>query len=64
MKKTWGRIPGLSTGCGVFLILEDDMLVVRARFSEKNGPPRIGRVTLDSNKFYTFTDFTPSNALK
>lgn len=37
MKKTWGRIPGLSTGCGVFLILEDDMLVVRARFSEKNG---------------------------
>jgi len=39
-------------------------LIRSSRFDEKNGPPRIGRVTLDSTKFYEFTGFTPSDALQ
>ncbi|MFC1589900.1 SDR family oxidoreductase [Candidatus Omnitrophota bacterium] len=40
-----------------------ECLVGASRLDEKNGPPRIGRVTLDSAKFYGFTGFTPSAAL-
>ena len=43
---------------------QEEYLIRSSRFSEKNGPPRIGRVVLDSTKFYEFTGFTPSNALK
>ena len=39
-------------------------LIRSSRFDEKNGPPRIGRTTLDSTKFYEFTGFTPSDALQ
>lgn len=38
-------------------------LIRSSRFDEKNGPPRIGRVVLDSTKFCEFTGFTPSHAL-
>jgi len=36
-----------------------EYLIRSSRFDEKNGPPRIGRVTLDSSKFYEFTEFVP-----
>ena len=53
---------------GAYLVEErgyqEEYLIRSSRFNEKNGPPRIGRVTLDSAKFYEFTGFTPSNALK
>ena len=42
----------------------EEYLIRSSRLNEKNGPPRIGRVTLDSTKFYEFTGFTPSNALE
>ena len=42
----------------------EEYLIRSSRFAEKNGPPRIGRVALDSTKFYEFTGFTPANALK
>ena len=32
----WPRIPGLSSGCGVFLLVTGGLLIVRVRFSEKN----------------------------
>ncbi|MFC1576493.1 sugar nucleotide-binding protein [Candidatus Omnitrophota bacterium] len=52
---------------GAYLIEErgykDEYLIRSSRFNEKNGPPRIGRVTLDSKKFCEFTGFTPSDAL-
>jgi len=52
---------------GVYLVEErgyqEEHLIRSSRFSEKNGPPRIGRVVLDSTKFYEFTGFTPSDAL-
>ena len=40
-----------------------EFLIGASRLKEINGPPRIGRVTLDSEKFYTFSGFTPSDAL-
>jgi len=43
---------------------KEEHLVHSSRFDEVNGPPRIGRVTLDSTKFYAFTGFTPCDALK
>ena len=43
---------------------QEKYLIRSSRFDEKSGPPRIGRVTLDSAKFHEFTGFTPSNALK
>jgi len=43
---------------------EEEHLIRSSRFDEVDGPPRIGRVTLDSTKFYDFTGFTPSDALK
>jgi len=43
---------------------QEEFLIRSSRFDEKNGPPRIGRVALNSTKFYEFTGFTPSNALK
>jgi len=53
---------------GAYLVEErgyqEKYLIRSSRFNEKNGPPRIGRVALDSTKFYNFTGFTPSNALK
>lgn len=53
---------------GAYLVRErgyqEEFLIRSSRFDEKNGPPRIGRVTLDSRKFYKFTGFTPSNALR
>ncbi len=53
---------------GAYLVEErgyqKEYLIRSSRFSEKNGPPRIGRVVLDSTKFYDFIGFTPSNALK
>jgi len=53
---------------GAYLVQERgyqaEFLIRSSRFDEKNGPPRIGRVTLDSTKFYEFTGFTPSNALE
>jgi len=53
---------------GAYLVQErgyqEEFLIRSSRFDEKNGPPRIGRVTLDSTKFYEFTGFTPSNALE
>jgi len=53
---------------GAYLVEErgyqKEYLIRSSRFNEKNGPPRIGRVTLDSTKFYEFTGFTPSNALE
>ena len=53
---------------GAYLVQErgyqEKYLIRSSRFEEKNGPPRIGRVALDSTKFYEFTGFTPSNALK
>jgi len=53
---------------GSYLIEErgyqEEYLIRSSRFNEKNGPPRIGKVVLDSTKFYEFTGFTPSNALK
>ncbi len=42
---------------------KDKYLIRASRFDEINGPPRIGRVTLDSTKFCEFTGFTPSDAL-
>jgi len=39
-------------------------LIRSSHFDEKNGPPRIGKVVLDSTKFCKFTGFTSSNALK
>ncbi|MFH1479137.1 MAG: sugar nucleotide-binding protein [Candidatus Omnitrophota bacterium] len=41
-----------------------EYLIRSSRFDEVNGPPRIGRVILDSKKFYDFTGFTPSDALR
>ena len=53
---------------GAYLVEErgyqDEYLIRSSRFDEKNGPPRIGRVTLDSSKFYEFTGFIPSDALE
>jgi len=53
---------------GAYLVRErgyqEEFLIRSSRFDEKNGPPRIGRVSLNSEKFYRFTGFTPSNALK
>jgi len=53
---------------GAYLVQErgyqEEYLIRSSRFHEKNGPPRIGRVVLDSTKFYEFTGFIPSNALK
>lgn len=53
---------------GAYLVEErgyqEKHLIRSSRFHEKNGPPRVGRITLDSTKFYEFTGFTPSNALK
>lgn len=53
---------------GAYLVQErgyqEEFLIRSSRFDEKNGPPRIGRVSLNSTKFYEFTGFTPSNALK
>ena len=43
---------------------EEEYLIRSSRFLDKNGPPRIGRVTLDSTKFCEFTGFMPSEALK
>ncbi len=43
---------------------KEEHLIRSSRFNEKNGPPRIGKVVLDSTKFYEFTGFTPSNALE
>ena len=42
---------------------QEKYLIRSSRFDEKNGPPRIGRVVLDSTKFCEFTGFTPSHAL-
>ncbi|MFC1666386.1 sugar nucleotide-binding protein [Candidatus Omnitrophota bacterium] len=53
---------------GAYLVQErgyqEEFLIRSSRFDEKNGPPRIGKVVLDSTKFYEFTGFAPSNALK
>ena len=53
---------------GAYLVEErgyrEEYLIRSSRLNEKNGPPRIGRVALDSTKFYEFTGFTPSNALE
>ena len=53
---------------GAYLVEErgyqEEYLIRSSRFNEKNGPPRIGRVALDSTKFYNFTGFTPSDALE
>ena len=53
---------------GAYLVEErgyqEEYLIRSSRFDEKNGPPRIGRVVLDSTKFYNFTGFTPSDALE
>ncbi len=53
---------------GAYLVQErgyqKKFLIRSSRFDEKNGPPRIGRAVLDSKKFYKFTGFTPSDALK
>jgi len=43
---------------------QEKFLIRSSRFDEKNGPPRIGKTVLDSTKFYEFTGFTPSDALK
>ncbi|MFC1807108.1 sugar nucleotide-binding protein [Candidatus Omnitrophota bacterium] len=42
---------------------QTEHLIRSSRFDEKDGPPRIGRVVLDSTKFYEFIGFTPSCAL-
>ena len=53
---------------GAYLVKErgyqEEFLIRSSRFDEKNGPPRIGTVTLDSTKFCEFIGFTPSDALK
>ncbi|MBF0253148.1 MAG: sugar nucleotide-binding protein [Candidatus Omnitrophica bacterium] len=38
-------------------------LISASRLDEKNGPPRIGRVTLDSTKIYDYLDFIPEDSL-
>jgi dTDP-4-dehydrorhamnose reductase len=43
---------------------DEEHLIRSSRFDEVDGPPRIGRVTLDSSKFYDFTGFVPSDALE
>ena len=42
----------------------EEYLIRTSRFDEKNGPPRIGRVALNSAKFRLFTGFNPSDALQ
>jgi len=42
---------------------QEEYLIRSSRFDEKNGPPRIGRVVLDSTKFCELTGLTPSHAL-
>ena len=53
---------------GVHLVEErgyhEECLIRSSRFDEKNGPPRIGRIVLDSTKFCEFTGFKPSDGLK
>lgn len=44
--------------------LSEEYLIKASRLDKENGPPRIGRVTLDSSKFYDFTRFAASPALK
>ena len=53
---------------GAYLVKErgyqDEYLIRCSRFDEKNGPPRIGRVVLDSAKLCEFTGFAPTDALE
>ena len=42
----------------------EEFLISSSRFEEKNGPPRIGRVSLTSKKIYDFLKFTPGDALR
>ncbi|MEE8359548.1 MAG: sugar nucleotide-binding protein [Candidatus Omnitrophota bacterium] len=53
---------------GAYLVKErgyqEEYLIRSSRFDEKNGPPRIGNVALDSTKFYKFTGFALSSALE
>ncbi len=39
---------------------DQEYLISLSRHEEENGPPRVGDVSMDSSKFYTATDFTPS----
>ncbi|MFC1621378.1 sugar nucleotide-binding protein [Candidatus Omnitrophota bacterium] len=43
---------------------QERFLIRSSRFDEKNGPPRIGKVVLDSTKFHKFTGFVSSNGLE
>lgn len=53
---------------GAYIVKKFDLsakyLIKASRSDQKNGPPRIGRVTLDSSKFYDFTRFIAAPALE